>query len=164
VGEKNADGTQQVTAGFTREVMKASMPMTSFNYDSGNKVADNTPVVHSSNQNKPEVLIVGMKITTVYDQDGKPITSEGGEEFFKKLLAQYPKDEVELAKGRMTDEESKQITTDSTFLFYGIPIKMLEAPVSFGDTWKIEDIFELPMQRGGGGKLKTNVKANARNG
>jgi len=159
--EKNADGTQQVTAGITRHVatLRITAPMAWVDeYDKSVPVPNNTPMPYPGKRRGLGNVKAGLKITTVYDHDGNPIQSEGADEFFKKLPAvdpQFPKEEAEMHKARMTTEESGQVTVDSNFIYYGIHVKMPKAPVAVGETWTSEGSFELPTQ---GGQYKTKVE------
>ena len=149
--EKNADGTQKITTKFTREVVKGTMPPA--NYDSGHHDADNnTPIkqpagiVHGVGS-----IIVGLKITTLYDKEGKPIKSEGGDEFFKKLAAVAP---GAIDVKTMMMDESGQIAADSSLRSNSIPLKMPNAPVAVGETWKNEGMMDNMSM----GRVKVNVE------
>ena len=132
--EKNADDTQNVTAEITRMTSSAN----------GGNVHD------SANVNDSEALwfglFIGLKVTTLYDQDSHPIKSEGGEEHFKKLMADpkytspdYIKEMVKGKKLGMTDFESGQITADLQGEPFDLSrIKMPKTPVAVGETWKTE--------------------------
>ncbi|MCL2623969.1 MAG: DUF6263 family protein [Planctomycetaceae bacterium] len=158
--EKSADGTQKVTAGITRHAAKLTItaPMAWVDeYDKSVPVPNNMPMPYPGKRRGLGNVMAGLKITTVYDQDGNPIKSEGADEFFNKLPVvdpQFPKEEAEMHKARMT-HESGQITVDSNFIYYGVHVKMPKAPVAVGETWTSEGSFELPTM---GGQYKTNVE------
>jgi len=152
--EKNADGTQKIVAEITREVMKTITTMQGLEmemeYDSAAPDADKSPMRSSG-------VLVGLKVTTLYDKDGNPIKSEGWDEFFKKLMADpYFKNMAESSKAQVTDELG-QITAESMDnpLLCVTRVIMPTAPVAVGETWKTEGTFGTPMQ---GGKFKTNVE------
>jgi hypothetical protein len=151
--ERNADGSQQIVAKFTRESTKSPFG----NYDSGNHDADNnTPIKQPGSGIGHGVgpIIVGLKITTLYDKNGKPIKSEGADEFFKKLEAVYGSKEAVIDVKTMMVDESGQITADSSLRFNGIRLKMPNAPVAIGETWKTEVMMDnLSM-----GTVKANVE------
>ena len=127
--EKNADDTQNVTAEITRMTSSAN----------GGNVHD------SANVNDSEALwfglFIGLKVTTLYDQDSNPIKSEGGEEHFKKLMDNPKYTSIKMSlkgiKLGMTDFESGQITAELSDIV--LPqIKMPKTPVAVGETWKTE--------------------------
>jgi len=148
--ENNADGTQKIVAKFTRETLKSTKPIVR-NYDSGYHDADNnTPI----KQPPGAVIIVGLKITTLYDQDGNPIKSEGADEFFQKLMAVSNTQEADMFVKTLMTDESGQITADRSLRFNGIRLKMPNVPVAVGETWKTEVMMDNMSM----GKVKVNVE------
>jgi len=138
--EKNADGTQKVVMEFTRVVMDQKMSMGNLKYDSADPDADESPL-------KALGAMVGLKITTVLDEDGNPAKIEGADEFFDKLLndPNYPKPVAEMLKKQMTDESLTKTLDIAREM-------MPKEPVAVGETWKTEGTSELPML----GQVKTN--------
>ncbi|MCL2623388.1 MAG: hypothetical protein FWD31_06950 [Planctomycetaceae bacterium] len=155
--EKNADGTQKVVMEVTRTVATSEAGGVSVKYDSASGDAgDPDAAMMTANVN----MLVGLKITTLYDQDGNPIKHEGGEEFYKKLLAdpRFPKQGVEYSIGALRDE-SGQITAKAVdMVSVGVACAwdiMPKTPVAVGETWKTEGFLKFG--------IADRVKANVEN-
>jgi hypothetical protein len=140
--EKSADGTQKVVMEFTRVAIKQKAGPMDMKYDSADPDADKSPM-------KVAGVVVGLKITILFDKDGKLVKYSGMDEFFKKLVdnPDYPKEFAEMLKGQMTDESMVQS--------FDLARTMMPATaVAVGETWKTEGSVEVPMLC----KTKTNVE------
>jgi len=140
--EKDADGTQKVVTECTRDISTITVPHWSNKYDSA--VNPTFPDWYGS--------LFGLKITTVYDQDGNPVKSEGGEEHFNKMK---DNNNYQASKATMTDEESGLIIADPAFMQLGVlRFKPPKVPVAIGEKWKSEVFCDVATV----GKHKVNVE------
>ena len=139
---KNADGTQKIVMELTRVVLDQKMSMANLKYDSADPDSDKSPM-------KAAGVIVGLKITTLFDKDGKPTKVEGMDEFFDKLLnnPEYPKPIAEMMKKKISNES---MTKMMDFARDAMP----KEPVAVGETWKTEGTSTLPIL----GEAKTNLE------
>ena len=153
--EKNADGTQKVVMEVTRTVATVEGGGVSAHYDSASGDAGNPEMAMMTGNLH---VYVGLKITTLYDQEGNPIKIEGGEEYHKKLLADPRfKMGAEVIITALKDE-SGQITANAVDTLRGGAACawdiMPKTPVAVGETWKTEGFLKFGMAD----RVKANVE------
>jgi hypothetical protein len=130
--ERSADGTQKVVMEITRMVMEQKMSVVNMKYDTADTTAKDSPL-------KMLGVIVGLKLTILYDKDNVPIKFEGFKEFLEKLSADpdYPQSALEVLKGMSDESMSKLLDAARDF--------MPKTPVAVGETWKTESTTEMPV-------------------
>lgn len=131
--KKQADGTQKVSMETTRILMNQKMMGMDMKFDSDDKDADKSPL-------KAVSVMVGLKITMIFDKDGKITKVDGIDEFTEKLSndPNYPKQVLELMKKQVNNETM-------TKMFNAQREAMPTKPVAVGDTWQSAGSADIPM-------------------
>lgn len=136
-GPIEPDGSQRVDTEIKRIALKQIINGREITFDSADEKSKNSPL-------KLLGFMVGLKVTTTFDQNGKIIKTEGLEEFWEKHAQTFPKQVSDMLKKQFSD---KALTKTFDILRETMP----QQPVAVGEQWKSEGVSEIPLI----GKVKT---------
>ncbi|MDR0611272.1 MAG: DUF6263 family protein, partial [Planctomycetaceae bacterium] len=136
-GPIEPDGSQQTVIETKRIVMKQIINGQEIAFDSTHENAKNSPF-------KLLGVMVGLKVTTTFDQNGKVIKIDGMEKFWEKNAQALPKPALEMLKKQFSEKALSK-------MFDVIHEAMPKQPVVVGEQWKSETLSEIPIL----GKVKT---------
>jgi hypothetical protein len=131
------DGSQQIVIETKRIVMKQIINGKEIAFDSADENAKNSPL-------KLLGVMVGMKVTTTFDSNGKIIKTDGMDQFWEKNAQTLPKPVLEMMKKQFSEKALSKIFD---VVYEATP----KQPVAVGEQWKSESLSEIPFI----GKVKT---------
>jgi hypothetical protein len=136
-GPIEPDGSQQTVIETKRIVMKQIINGQEIAFDSADEKAKNSPF-------KLMGVMVGLKVTTTFEQNGKITKIDGIEEFWEKNAQAFPKPVLDVMKKQFSEKALSKI-------FDVVQEAMPKQPVAVGEQWKSESLSEIPFI----GKVKT---------
>ncbi|MDR0705794.1 MAG: DUF6263 family protein [Planctomycetaceae bacterium] len=131
------DGSQQTIMEIKRIVLKQTINGQEIAFDSADEKVKNSPL-------RLMGVMVGLKVTTTFDPNGKITKVEGIEEFLEKHAQTLPKPALDMLKKQFS---GKALTKTLDVMHEAMP----KQPVAVGEQWKSENFSEIPML----GKVKT---------
>ncbi|MDR1963099.1 MAG: DUF6263 family protein [Planctomycetaceae bacterium] len=139
-GPIKPDGSQEVITEIYRIATKQNVNGRNIEFDSAAENAKNSPL-------RMLGVMVGLKVTMTFDQDGKIAKVEGIDEFLEKVSASFPKPVFDMMKKQLSDKAM-------TKTFDALRDAMPSQPVAIGEKWNSESQSEIPII----GKIKTELQ------